>query len=816
MNQKNNIMNLNRLYLCILVCLMSGFAYALPRTYTVTSVSLNYSSLSALDGALYDAMNFNSISGNQNTDIIIYLKAPGLIHLSERMYPVTLVAGTCNFSIMPHPLADVTQGFDMQNFSTMPVGTSWIHPWYGLSFLNCANASVTVINIVFNDFNKAVSTFMYNNINNTSIPSTFFAQFGGLCSSWPTYGITASSVTKLIVSGCQFINYVYGVSYGKVNDLRILGNIFSTDNMYSTYPGCVADGSTFAVVNENEGINTILCKSEIASNTVTAQHEHAGTGIVINPYPFNTPGVDQSGLNVNANIDFRIHDNIIKNSAYGISQGCMLPNRTSPDVTYSLSITSNTVENTVNNVSFGAPYKHFSMLNNKFKLTSRLPNYFPNTDIFPFYLSFGSYTIVTVPSTPGGVTSIMTPYNNKFGFDMIYPGNSLGLTPKNHTNTFQFINNPSYSWDPSINTIGDFGDNTNTTPPGLNFINMNLNGWFQVLSGKNTNIRECKNSLNGEYVGVGIPDAYPGPIALYGNLWSDNTFSTFTYGNHNISAPTLQEARVQTGQLKVSLTLTGNEIVPANGKFTLEFFKSNIKGELVTFINKQDVITLTGGVYQYAITPVSGVTVTAGDRIGVTLTSIGDNASSTNPAPLGTSTVSYIYTLPACSDCLSDFAPIPGKDYIVSCWVAFGGVGNYTTYEDPNSIGIKFTSYSSITPLTVLGSPISFNPSGPMIDNWQKIEARITIPAAAAAIKLEVDRKLSTWVIDDFRFYPVDATVKTYAYDPASLRLMAELDEQNYATIYEYDDDGQLIRVKKETEKGIMTVKESRNNKPVK
>jgi hypothetical protein len=52
----------------------------------------------------------------------------------------------------------------------------------------------------------------------------------------------------------------------------------------------------------------------------------------------------------------------------------------------------------------------------------------------------------------------------------------------------------------------------------------------------------------------------------------------------------------------------------------------------------------------------------------------------------------------------------------------------------------------------------------------------------------------------------------SYVYDPISLRLMAELDERNYATLYEYDEEGKLIRIKKETEKGIMTIQENRDN----
>ena len=41
---------------------------------------------------------------------------------------------------------------------------------------------------------------------------------------------------------------------------------------------------------------------------------------------------------------------------------------------------------------------------------------------------------------------------------------------------------------------------------------------------------------------------------------------------------------------------------------------------------------------------------------------------------------------------------------------------------------------------------------------------------------------------------------------------MAELDERNYAKIYEYDEQGKLTRVKKETEMGVMTIQENREN----
>ncbi len=54
--------------------------------------------------------------------------------------------------------------------------------------------------------------------------------------------------------------------------------------------------------------------------------------------------------------------------------------------------------------------------------------------------------------------------------------------------------------------------------------------------------------------------------------------------------------------------------------------------------------------------------------------------------------------------------------------------------------------------------------------------------------------------------------MKSYIYDPVSLKLTAVLDENNYATFYEYDQEGTLIRTKKETERGIVTISENRQS----
>ena len=50
--------------------------------------------------------------------------------------------------------------------------------------------------------------------------------------------------------------------------------------------------------------------------------------------------------------------------------------------------------------------------------------------------------------------------------------------------------------------------------------------------------------------------------------------------------------------------------------------------------------------------------------------------------------------------------------------------------------------------------------------------------------------------------------MNAYVYDPENLALKAILNESNYATFFEYDNEGKLIRKKVETEEGIKTIQE--------
>lgn len=155
-----------------------------------------------------------------------------------------------------------------------------------------------------------------------------------------------------------------------------------------------------------------------------------------------------------------------------------------------------------------------------------------------------------------------------------------------------------------------------------------------------------------------------------------------------------------------------------------------------------------------------------------------------------------------CQNCITSFSPEPGK-YLVSGWVKELGVPPTTLSYTHSQIIVSYEGNATTHQLS---------PSGKIIDGWQRIEGIIAVPTDATDIHLTLSATANSAVFDDIRFYPFDGSMMSYVYDPITLKLVAELDERNYATFYEYDEEGKLIRVKKETEKGIMTIQENRDN----
>ena len=164
-----------------------------------------------------------------------------------------------------------------------------------------------------------------------------------------------------------------------------------------------------------------------------------------------------------------------------------------------------------------------------------------------------------------------------------------------------------------------------------------------------------------------------------------------------------------------------------------------------------------------------------------------------------------------CEDCITSFSPLKYKKYVVSAWVSESSNIGKTNFDHA-----QLNVFIQDNDGPPSGSPkYTFSPSGQVIDGWQRIEGVFEIDNPnAMRIHLQFENQSNSQglYLDDVRVSPANSTFVTYVYDPLTLRLAAELDEHNYATIYEYDEEGALIRVKKESERGIQTIRESRNN----
>jgi hypothetical protein len=163
-----------------------------------------------------------------------------------------------------------------------------------------------------------------------------------------------------------------------------------------------------------------------------------------------------------------------------------------------------------------------------------------------------------------------------------------------------------------------------------------------------------------------------------------------------------------------------------------------------------------------------------------------------------------------CDQCLATFMPLNNKKYTLSAWMATDSSLAYNKTMIGVDMQLRFLSSTG-----AVISTLTATPGGMIIDGWKRLKYDFTIPANAQRMEI-IQRNIqpanngTACYMDDFRIHPFEGTMKAYAYDNKTYRLMATLDENNYATFYEYDDEGLLIRVKRETDEGIVTVQENR------
>jgi hypothetical protein len=155
------------------------------------------------------------------------------------------------------------------------------------------------------------------------------------------------------------------------------------------------------------------------------------------------------------------------------------------------------------------------------------------------------------------------------------------------------------------------------------------------------------------------------------------------------------------------------------------------------------------------------------------------------------------------------------RPYSVSAWVrvadANGKAIKAHTYGTDGKIKIYMKSGSGDI---LMGQCV---PVGEIIEGWQKVEGTIT-PDLTNVL---TGNSKTEWVLeflgganmsyfDDIRIFPKDAEMQTFVYDPKDYKLRATLDNNNFASFYFYDESGKLVVAKKETNRGIKTIQETR------
>lgn len=148
------------------------------------------------------------------------------------------------------------------------------------------------------------------------------------------------------------------------------------------------------------------------------------------------------------------------------------------------------------------------------------------------------------------------------------------------------------------------------------------------------------------------------------------------------------------------------------------------------------------------------------------------------------------------------FEPVQGNEYIFNVWVKD---------NQPTNKSVNISAYYQV-PNYGYSYPVELNYKA-VVEGWKLLEGRIkTQVSGYHKMDFLLKANYDGIYIDDIRIHPKDALLKSYAYDSRNFKLMAELDENAFATFYEYDDEGSLVRVKKETERGIATIKENRSS----
>jgi hypothetical protein len=166
---------------------------------------------------------------------------------------------------------------------------------------------------------------------------------------------------------------------------------------------------------------------------------------------------------------------------------------------------------------------------------------------------------------------------------------------------------------------------------------------------------------------------------------------------------------------------------------------------------------------------------------------------------------------------------VSNRKHVINFWIKVGvdhiKSGNALYQYDLSQIEVKLENCDA--PAGSVGDYLDEDGDGNVdsyrttriVEGWQQIQyvfdASNKIHGKSLKFQI-INNSNEDIYIDDIRFHPFDANMTTSVYDPLTMRLVAQMDSENFTVFYDYDESGNMIRARRETEEGIYTINESR------
>jgi hypothetical protein len=816
----------------LLLFYLTGVSYS-QTVYQVTDTALGHSA-----GSLDSVMNLALASANAGQQVFVLFKASGLCQITYQLPSIGITSGSITFDRDSSASGD--QGIQYaSSLTNTSIG-------FGFQVANSGiNASVTFRNLVLKDF----QAFAVSDVR---------------------YAIYISQASNTIIANCKFRNNRYSIWYSQTQNLSIQNNQFNDDTYFSILMSETTSntqryissiiGNSFT---ESPTVNVSVSGfSSICLNTIRPPINHsihiigntvngAQTGILVtDPYYANfvdtTYHVEISNniLNntvTNIELDGPFKHFVVQNNTLGGNprynmllqsrfrgQGLSLVN---PNTLSIPTFNSNNVFLSSTNSDYGTGSINVQgafCIGFQFvglKLPRRAIE-FPYQGFAPFIrqnmiISDAGFPKVPIsingkPPSPGSPAKInhATLSNNTLTAESTYKGTPgyggvraicLRCPPDPR---FEFVMDFYKS-----NANGDLLDYLGNTKAFSSFSNRDSTYYssasLPIPIGVSLHFGDIIAATVSDYGNpfyglIGITGPTGTCQATYYKLLEPCCPNPYIYAKSSVSSqPTPLLIAPIPGQ-KAGGERPPPIMVCTGQSYTFSLDSCNCLGDagvVVKWVLK-DISVYPNTIVSSATGCTFQATLTGTDEYSLSATK-GGNCDTTR-------LVGYIMagncnSLP-CVDCITSFSPIPGSKYLVSTWAKErNALPSKTTFDNAQ----VYIDFPALGPGASIGP---FSAKGMIIDGWQKIEEEFVIPANATNLKIRLQSASGTVFFDDIRVFPFAGSMKSYVYDPVTMRLVAELDERNYATYYEYDEEGKLVRIKKETERGIMTIQENKNS----